>query len=64
MLFWRDLEANDRLGRLAHLGLGLFRALHLLCRQAAPEATQGKMHSFSSQLPYKCHLEDVASVGD
>ena len=60
----QNLEANDPLGCLAHLGLGLLRALHLLCRQAAPEATQGKMHSFFSQLPYKCHLEDVASVGD
>jgi hypothetical protein len=30
---------------------------------AALEATQGQMHVFSSQLPYKCHLEEVASVG-
>ena len=30
----------------------------------APEATQGQMDSFFSQLPYKCYLEEVASVGD
>ena len=28
------------------------------------EATQGQMGGFFSQLPYKCHLEEVASVGD
>jgi len=28
------------------------------------EATQGQMNGFLSQLPYKCHLEEVASVGD
>ena len=28
------------------------------------EATQGQMDGFFSQLPYKCHLEEVASVGD
>jgi len=28
------------------------------------EATQGQMDSFFSQLPYKCYLEDVSSVGD
>jgi hypothetical protein len=31
---------------------------------AALEATQGQMDGFSNQLPYKSHLEDVASVGD
>jgi len=30
----------------------------------ALEATQGQMDGFLSQLPYKCHLEEVASVGD
>ena len=30
----------------------------------ALEATQGQIDSFFSQLPYKCHLEEVASVGD
>ena len=30
----------------------------------ALEATQGQMDGFFSQLPYKCHLEEVASVGD
>ena len=31
---------------------------------AAREATQGQNDSFFSQLPYKCYLEEVASVGD
>ena len=30
----------------------------------ALEATQGQIDGFSSQLPYKCYLEAVASVGD
>jgi hypothetical protein len=28
------------------------------------EAHQGQMDGLFSQLPYKCHLEEVASVGD
>ena len=32
--------------------------------QSALEATQGQMDGFSSQLPYRCHLEEMASVGD
>ena len=28
------------------------------------EATQGQIDGLCSQLPYKCHLEEVASVGD
>ena len=28
------------------------------------EATQGQMDGVFSQLPYTCHLEEVASVGD
>ena len=31
--------------------------------EAALEATQGQNCSFLSQLPYKCYLEEVASVG-
>jgi len=31
---------------------------------AALEATQGQNDSFFFQLPYKCYLEEVASVGD
>ena len=27
------------------------------------EATQGQIDGFISQLPYKCYLEEVASVG-
>ena len=30
----------------------------------ALEATQGQMDGFFTQLPYKCRLEEVASVGD
>ena len=30
----------------------------------ALEATQRQMDGFFSQLPYKCHLEEVASVRD
>ena len=30
----------------------------------ALEVTQGQNDSFFSQLSYKCHLEEVASVGD
>ena len=32
--------------------------------EAALEATQGQIDGFFSHLPYKCHLEEVASVGD
>ena len=32
--------------------------------ESALDATQGKMDGFFSQLPYKCHLAEVASVGD
>ena len=28
------------------------------------ETTQGQIDGFFSQLPYKCHLKEVASVGD
>jgi hypothetical protein len=28
------------------------------------EATQGEIDGSFSQLPYKCYLEEVASVGD
>ena len=31
-------------------------------RAPALEATQGQMDGFFSQLPYKCHLEEVASL--
>jgi len=35
------------------------------CRSdSALEATQGQMDGFLGQLPYKCYLEEVASVGD
>ena len=28
------------------------------------ETTQGQIYSFFSQLPFKCYLPEVASVGD
>ena len=28
------------------------------------ETAQGQMDGFFGQLPFKCHLEEVASVGD
>jgi len=31
---------------------------------SALEATQGQMDGFFSELPFKCYLEEVASVGD
>ena len=31
---------------------------------AALEATQGQMDGFFRQLPFRCHLEEVASAGD
>ena len=34
------------------------------CSITALEATQGQMDGFFGQLPNKCHLEEVASVGD
>jgi len=36
----------------------------LLTRSAALEATQGQSDGFFSQLPYKCHQNWVASVGE
>ena len=36
---------------------------HSIC-VSAPQATQGRKNGFLSQLPEKCHLEEVASVGD
>ena len=32
--------------------------------QTALETTQGQIDGFSSQLPFKCYLPEVASVGD
>ena len=37
---------------------------HSGSHKAALEATQGQMDGFVSQLPYKCHQNRVASVGD
>ena len=32
--------------------------------EGRPEATQGQIDDLFSQLPYKCHQNRVASVGD
>jgi hypothetical protein len=34
------------------------------CSVPTPETTSGQIDGFFSQLPYKCHLPEVASVGD
>ena len=39
-------------------------AVHFEVSGTALEATRGQMYSFLSQLPYKYHFEEVASVGD
>ena len=43
---------------------GLPFVLHLWENAPALEATQGQLDGFFSQLPYKCHQNRVASVGD
>ena len=50
-------------GRRARGKISCFRALDLRSCLAL-EATQGQLDGSFSQLPYKCHLEEVASVGD
>jgi hypothetical protein len=45
-------------GHAAEVRVPLFLPL------AALEATQGQLDVSFSQLPYKCNLEEVASVGD
>jgi hypothetical protein len=55
--------------RVEHLGVrirpaGETRLGRISGLEAALEATQGQMDGFFSQLPYKCHLKEVASVGD
>jgi len=40
------------------------RCVAHLRTEPALEATQGQNDRFLSQLPYKCYLEEVASVGD
>ena len=48
-------------------GFELQRVLGLGCRVglrvSALEITQGQIEGFLSLLPYKCHLEEVSSVG-
>jgi len=70
----------DQLTMSQQPGAGVLRVQHCLRRDprrrrhcqypprlrllAALEATQGQNDSFFSQIPYKCYLEEVASVGD
>jgi len=69
---WRQRQLDDRLrerGLVAadarHSPRGTWcQHLNSFQEGAALEATQGQMDSFFSQLPYKCYLEEVASVGD
>jgi len=50
--------------RLLHLQLAALATALRRSTTPALEATQGQMDGFFSQLPYKCYLEEVASVGD
>jgi len=43
---------------------GLVRCFSMAGRGTTLEATQWQIDGFFSQLPYKCYLEEVASVGD
>ena len=57
----RDLPSQ----RFGHETLFIYSTdLNQVLTIPALEATQGQMDSFFSQLPYKVHLEEVASVGD
>ena len=40
------------------------RVAHIKVLRATLEATRGKIVGFFGQLPYKCHQNRVASVGD
>ena len=40
------------------------RTAQVTIYRAILEATQGQMDGFFSQFPSKCHVEEVASVGD
>ena len=52
------------IGNTASTALSCGCCTATLIMSAALEATQGQNDSFLSQLPYKCYLEEVASVGD
>ena len=51
-------------GRVFELRAKLVDLPTKISQTTALEATQGQMDGFFSQLPYKCHLEEVASGGD
>ena len=64
------LEQTSDGGVAFQLGEGYYRLSHgTLVREplstaTALEAIQGQMDGFFSQLPYKCHLEEVVYVED
>ena len=57
------LESSDPT-LLRALGTALHISPEEMVTLPALKATQGQMDGFFNQLPYKCHLEKVASVGD
>jgi len=52
--------------RPTYLSISFFLVHGSWCRvqESALEASHSQMDGFFSQLPYKCHLEEVASLGD
>ena len=42
----------------------LWNSFAVPCSYATLKTTQGQIDGFFSQLPYKCYLPEVASVGD
>ena len=41
-----------------------FCQAHALAKLATLETTKGQLGGFSNQLPFKCYLAEVVSVGD
>ena len=61
----RKLDVYEITGGLERLGIDHKGSVtDLLVCSPALEATQVRIDGFFSQLPYKCHLEEVAFVGD
>ena len=53
------------MGLLSPLTFALRKLVfHTVDPRTILEATQGQIDGFFSQLPYKCHQNRVASVGD
>jgi hypothetical protein len=66
----RTYRLRGRQEGLVALLLGCFRASKLECgvwnvgRGSTLETTQGQVHGFFGQLPFKFYLPEVASMGD